>query len=91
MSEHSIRTFVDCLCECANTLGFVGQFKRLTGYHLTPQSAPDSADARAFVAFVARWVWQPWLDALERDEASRITDTDPRSSSPDRQRGEGIL
>ena len=70
MSERPMRAFVDCLYESANTPGFVEIFNRLTGCHLTPQSAPDSADARTFVAFVARWVWQPWLDALARDEAA---------------------
>jgi hypothetical protein len=61
MSERPTRTFIDCLVEAAGTPEFVPLFNQLTGYHLTPQSAPDSDDARAFVAFVYHWVWEPTL------------------------------
>jgi hypothetical protein len=61
MNKRPIRTFADCLYECGNTPGFVEHFNRLTGCHLTPQSAPDSHDAQEFAAFVDEYVWQPLL------------------------------
>jgi hypothetical protein len=61
MRERPIWTFADCLYECGNTPGFVAQFHRLTGSHLTPRSAPDRSDARAFAASADAYVWQPLL------------------------------
>jgi hypothetical protein len=61
MHERPILTFADCLYECGNTPDFVEAFNRLTGCHLTPQSAPDSDDAQEFAAFVDEYVWQPLL------------------------------
>ena len=69
MSERRIETFVDCLVEAAGTPGFVKLFNELTGSHLTPESPPDSADARAFVAFVDIYAWQPTLAAVAQAEA----------------------
>jgi len=51
MNERPISTLGDCLVEAAGTPGFVKRCKALTGDHPTPPSAPDSADARAFVAW----------------------------------------
>jgi hypothetical protein len=51
MNERPISTLVNGLVEAAGTPGFVKRCKALTGDHLTPPSAPDSADARAFVAW----------------------------------------
>jgi hypothetical protein len=70
MSERPIRTFADCLYECANTPGFVALFNRLSGHHLTPQSAPGSVDAQAFADFVDAYVWQPLLAFVARAEAA---------------------
>jgi hypothetical protein len=50
MNGRPISILVNGLVEAAGTAGFVKLFNALTGYHLTPQSAPDSAEARAFVA-----------------------------------------
>lgn len=51
MNERPISTVVNGLVEAAGTPGFVKLLKALTGDHLTAPSAPDSADARAFVAW----------------------------------------
>jgi hypothetical protein len=70
MNERPIPTFADVMYECANTPEFVPLFNKLTGYHLTSQSAPDSTDAQAFAAFVDARVWQPVLAERARAEAA---------------------
>jgi hypothetical protein len=69
MSERPIVTFVDCLVEAA-TSACVPLFHQLTGDHLMPQSAPDSDDARPFVASVETWGWPPVLADLGRGNPS---------------------
>jgi hypothetical protein len=51
MHERPLSTLVNGLVEAAGAPGVVKRCKALTGDHLTPPSAPDSADARAFVAW----------------------------------------
>jgi hypothetical protein len=70
MSKRLILTFADVLYECANTPDFAPLFNSLTGCHLTPQSAPESADVREFVEFVATYVWEPLLAERARAAAA---------------------
>lgn len=86
INERPLSTLVDCLVEAAGTPGFVKLCNALTGYHLTPQSAPDSADARAFVTLISRGSsqqhdlcrtthivpgWTAWRVATARPEKGR--------------------